>query len=133
MPGTQPEPARTSALERRFSGSSSRRAEPKDYTQLETALAPRERLREAQRDRVRVRERGVRHHGYDDPAFGKRDQRRRAADEVFAVMADLPRGLAREMTSVSDPAEAIPGLCAGSQPLRCLQHLEGGGLSSLSR
>src|SRR6476661_8817846 len=37
--GTQPEHARTSALERRFSGSSSRKAEPKYYTQLDTALA----------------------------------------------------------------------------------------------
>ena len=41
MTGTQPEHARTSALERRFSGSSSRRAEPKYYTQLETAQARR--------------------------------------------------------------------------------------------
>ena len=34
----------------------------------------REGLRDLQRNRRRVRERGVRGHGHDDPAFGKRDE-----------------------------------------------------------
>ena len=94
----------------------------------------REGLRDVQRNRLRVRERNVGHHGDDEPAFGKRHEGRRATDELlFAAMARHPRGLARKRMRLDLPAKAVAGLLARGQPLRRLEQFEGVGLQQACR
>jgi hypothetical protein len=82
----------------------------------------REGLRDLQRNRLRIGKRNVGHHGDDKPAFGKRHEVRRAADELlFAAMARHPRGLARKRMRLDLPAKTVAGLRARGQPLRRLQ------------
>jgi hypothetical protein len=79
----------------------------------------REGLRDVQRNRLRVRERNVGHHGDDEAAFGKRHEIRRATDELpFAAMARHPRGLSREWKRLEIPAKTVPGLRARPIPNR---------------
>lgn len=62
----------------------------------------RERLRDAQGNRLRIRERNTGHHSDGEPALGERHQVRRGTDErPLAAMARHPRGLARFATPIN--------------------------------
>ena len=77
----------------------------------------REGLRDLHRNSRRVRVRGVRRHGHDDPVFGERHERRHHPAQRIAVVADHARLFTRQRDGLEVPAKAVTRLLARGQPL----------------